>query len=101
MITFAPGGETFEKQTIIGGGNDVRNQLVFRPSATSRYRTSAAQNDWVMTDNPVSARGVVVYDRETMLKEQQGADRRDYIMETGRPLYLSRYGAQTIFGEGF
>ena len=51
--------------------------------------------------SPVSARGVVVYDREAMLERDEGADRRDYIAETGRPLFLSRYGAQSIVGEGF
>lgn len=101
MITFAPGGETFETQTSVNtNGNDPANQLVFRPSPTARWRTGIA-NEWLVTGNPVSARGVVVYDREAMLERDQGADRRDFITETGRALFLSRLGAQTRLGEGF
>jgi len=102
MIVFALGGENIEMQTVVDpnpANASPLNRLVYRPTAASVFDSSASQNQWIDTKNPVSARGVVVYDREGTLARPEGAPRRNYIKTEGKPVFISRFGGTTILGE--
>lgn len=99
MIVFGPGGELFEKQADVSPPSGRENDLMVRMSPKSLYSQSQAANQWIMTTNPVTALGVSVYDREVMLREAEGLDRRDYITEHGQPIGLTRFGGSTIVSE--